>query len=321
MKHLFIIDPISFWNKSKQNNVVAGIHQFFRGIQGSDYEIHVSRFPRDAAGFIPLYAGNLPDETSLRVYAVGDDETLFDCLNGMVGLKNVELASVPYGYSDNFIRGFSNNNKSLFRILSRQYNAPVVPVDVMRCGNNYALNYCVIGVEAEAIRLTKKIQEESAKGGPLHQWIGRRMYTLFYLASTFTAGRNKELRGQRYEGDIAGESFNGVYRGFSVFNGPYFGESLRPVSNAVPTDGILEMLGIRSHNALLHPFYVSGRHQVFPKNFILKRGKNINIRSEDTLVINMDGIMFYEKELEIELLPAAVKFVDAGRQLAQERRQ
>jgi diacylglycerol kinase family enzyme len=45
----------------------------------------------------------------------------------------------------------------------------------------------------------------------------------------------------------------------------------------------------------------------------LKKGKKISIRSEDTLRLSIDGEIFYESELDVEILPAAIKFVDASR--------
>ena len=315
MKHLFIINPRSFWNKAKQNNVVAGIHHFFKEIDSKDYEIHVSRFPRDAVGFIPLYARSLSNETVLRVYAVGGDGILFDCLNGIMGLANAELASIPYGHTNNFIRGF--DNKALFRGIFRQYNATTVPLDVMRCGNNYALNYCVIGIEAETVRLAKKIRERLDADSALYQWLCRRLYSLFFFMGGLAAGGKKDMLYQQYAVTIDEESFAGVYQGFSIFNGSYYGGNMRPVSSAVPNDGILDTLSIRSSGILqtsfLYPFYISGRYAMFPQHFVFKRGRKISIRSENMLVISMDGEVFFETELEVEVLPAAVRFVDAGR--------
>jgi len=317
IKHLFIINPKSFWRKTKQNQIVVKIHEFFREKENSEYDIFVSRFPRDAVGFIPSFAKGLPDTTTLRVYAVGGDGILFDCLNGIMGLANVELAAIPYGYTNNFTRGFDKNDKVLFRLMSQQYNAPTVPMDVMRCGSNYALNYCVIGHEAEAVYRAEQIRERMAKGHSLSQWMCRQLYNLFFFVGGLTACANKQMMHQEYEVEIEGEKFNGAYQGFSIFNGPYYGGNLHPISSAMPNDGILDMLTIRSHGTLktfiLFPFYTSGNYKVFPRNFDLKQGKKIKIRSENTLLISMDGIVFFESELDIELLPAAVQFVDASK--------
>ena len=317
IKHLFIINPKSFRKKSRQNYVVVKIHEFFREKENAEYDIFVSRFPRDAVGYIPSFARDLPDTTTLRVYAVGGDGILFDCLNGIMGLENVELASIPYGYTNNFIRGFDKNDKVLFRLISQQYNAPIIPMDVMRCGSNYALNYCVIGLEAETVYCADRIRERIAGDHPFSQWLCRQMYNLFFFVGGLAACGNKKMLYQRYEVDIDGDKFNGAYQGFSVFNGPYYGGNFHPINKAMPNDGILDILTIRSQGALrtgfLFPFYTSGNYKIFPRNFVLKQGKKIKIDSEDTLLISMDGIVFFESEIEIELLPSAIKFVDASK--------
>ena len=317
IKHLFIINPRSFWKKTYQNQIVVGIHQFFREINNSEYDIHVSQFPRDAVGFIPLFAKNLPDTTTLRVYAVGGDGILFDCLNGIMGLKNVELAAIPYGYTNNFIRGFDKNDRNLFRLMSQQYDAPTIPVDVMRCGNNYALNYCVVGLEAETVQRAGKIREQMEKSNPLNRWLSRRLYSRSYYAGCLGTCSDKKLLYQQYEVSVDEENFTGIYQGISVFNSPYYGGNYHPINKAMPNDGVLDVLTIRNQGVLqtccLYPFYVSGHYKIFPRNFTLRQGKKIAIRSENILLISMDGIVFFEPELEIELLPAAVQFVDAGR--------
>jgi diacylglycerol kinase family enzyme len=317
IKHLFIINPRSFWKKTYQNQIVVGIHQFFREIKSSEYDIHVSQFPRDAVGFIPLFAKNLPDTTTLRVYAVGGDGILFDCLNGIMGLKNVELAAIPYGHTNNFIRGFDKNEKNLFRLMSQQYDAPTIPIDVMRCGNSYVLNYCSIGLEAETVQRAGKMRERMEKSHPFNQWLSRHLYTRFFYVSCLGACSDKNILHQQYEIEIDGEKSIGTYQGISILNSPYFGGNMHPVNDAMPNDGIMDILTIRNQGIFrtfcLYPFYVSGHYKLFPKNFTVKRGKKIIIHSENILFISMDGIVFFEPELEIELLPAAVQFVDAGR--------
>ena len=316
VKHLFIINPKSFLKKTKQNQIVFSIHQFFKETGNGDSEIYISRFPRDAVGFIPLFAKNLPDTTILRVYAVGGDGILFDCLNGIIGLKNVELAAIPYGYTNNFVRGF-DKDKTLFRALARQCNAPAIPMDIMRCGTNYALNYCVVGIEAEAVYCTEKMRERLENGSALSKWLGRRLYAQLYFMGGFVAYSKKKLMFQQYELDIDGEKLTGNYQGLSFFNGPYYGGNLHPASNALPNDGILDIFTTQSQGVLqtycLYPFYTSGNYKRFPRHFVMKRGKKISIRSNDTLRISMDGIVFYEPELEIELLPAAIQFVDPSK--------
>jgi diacylglycerol kinase family enzyme len=315
---LFIVNPKSFWKKTKQNQVVFNsIHQFFKETGNNDYDIHISQFPRDAMGFIPLFAKDLPDTTTLRVYAVGGDGILFDCLNGIMGLKNAELAVIPYGHTNNFIRGFDKNERNLFRQLPYQYNAPAIPLDVIRCGNHYALNYCVFGIEAEALRQTEKIREQMENSHFFNQWLSRKFYTALFFAGKLVAHGDKKLLYQQYEINIDGEKFNDTYQGISVFNSPYYSEFFHPINTAMPNDGILDILTIRSsgffQNFLQYPMYASGNYQMSPLNFILRQGKKISVHSKNVVLMSMDGVVFFEPKFEIELLPAAVKFVDASK--------
>jgi len=317
VKHLFIINPKSFWKKTKQNQIVVRIHEFFREIENTEYEIFVSRFPRDAVGYIPSFAKTLPESTTLRVYAVGGDGILFDCLNGIVGLENAELAAIPYGYTNNFVQGFNKNERLLFRILSKQYDAPAIPVDIMRCGKTYGLNYCVIGIEAEAIHYAKEMREQMERGNTLTQWLSRHLYKQCYYMGALAVFSNKKLLQQHYEIEVDGERSAGAYQGFSIFNSPYYGGNLHPINNAMPNDGILDMLTIRNWGFLrtisVFPLYTLGRYKMFPRNFVLKQGEKITIRSDETLRLWIDGEMFLEPELNVEILPAAIKFVDATR--------
>jgi len=128
---------------------------------------------------------------------------------------------------------------------------------------------------------------------------------------------DKKLLQQQYEVEVDGERHVRAYQGFSIFNSPYYGGSLHPTNNAMPNDGILDMVTIRNwgflRTMIAFPLYALGLHKIFPRNFALKQGKKFSIRSDDTLRLSIDGEIFYETELDVEILPAAIKFVDASR--------
>jgi diacylglycerol kinase family enzyme len=317
MMHLFILNPKSFWNMWKQTQVLNRIQNFFSTIENNDYAIHISRFPRDAAGFIPVFAKALPKETVLRVYAIGGDGILFDCLNGIMNLENVELASIPYGYTNDFIRGFGKDEDVFFKRLALQYNAPTIPLDVIRCGNNYALSHCVIGIEAEIARSVEKIREKMQKGNSVSQWLARHMHIMFYYFSVFSVIAENKLLRQKYDLDIDGEKISGVYLGLHISNSPYINGSRRPARNALPNDGILDMIipHRQGRHQVAHtlPLLVSMNRKTLPRHFIYKQLRKISVSSNKILRVNLDGIVFFETGIELELLPSALKFVDATR--------
>jgi diacylglycerol kinase family enzyme len=317
MTHLFILNPKSFWNMWKQTQVLNRIQSFFNTIENSDYAIHISRFPRDAVGFIPAFARTLPKETALRVYAIGGDGILFDCLNGIMGIENAELASIPYGQTNDFIRGFGKNEDIFFKRLALQYNAPTIPLDVIRCGNNYALSHCIIGMEAEIARSVEKSREKMQKGNSMSQWLARKLYIMLYYLSVFSVITDNQLLRQKYELDIDGEKTSGVYLGLHIYNSPYINGNLHPVKNSLPNDGILDMIipqgqGRRQVLRML-PLFLSGSKKTLPRNFIYKQLRKISVNSNKILRINLDGIVFFESTIELELLPSALRFVDATR--------
>jgi diacylglycerol kinase family enzyme len=263
-----------------------------------------------------VFHSKIPEGTTLRVYAVGGDGILFDCLNGIMGLENTELAAIPYGRTNNFIRGFGKHNEVFFRNIALQYNAPKLSMDVIRCNGIYALNHCLIGPEAEVVLFSRKLRKNMEQGGPLSRWLCKRLYTLFYIISSFFIFAKKELMNQMYEMDTEVEVFSDVYQGLHIYNAPYRnGGLLNPVSNAMPNDGILNLLGIRRQGILqifsLYPINILNNQNFFSKLFIFKYIRKINVRSKDILRVILDSIIFYEPELEIEILPGAVQFIDA----------
>jgi len=315
--HLFIINPRSFWHAWKRNEVLERIHRYFNYTNNKNYEIHVSRFPRDAVGFIPEYAKKLPEGTTLRVYAVGGDGILFDCLNGIMGLRDVELGAIPYGHTNNFTRGFGKEENAFFRNISRQINAPTMPLDVMRCGDNYALEYCAVGLVAEAVRYADRTRSKLEKQKAFSQWLSRRMYIPHYFFGGFSASLDKRLLHQHYDLDVDGEKFDDYFWAISMHNSPYYGGNWHPSNTAIPTDGLMDVLLVRGKRFLqtysLFPLYMAGHHKILSRNITFRQVRKVSIRSEDTIMICMDDIVFYENEFDIELLPAAINFIDASR--------
>jgi diacylglycerol kinase family enzyme len=230
------------------------------------------------------------------------------------------------------LRGFGRNETVFFRNISRQINAPTIPVDVMRCGAKYALDYCLIGLEAETVRHTEKMRNKINRSNFLYRWLSRKMHSFHYLIGGIAAGLNKKLIQQRYEIEIDGKAVNdgaavkgkaddgragGFFLGLSIFNSPYYRGNLHPIDSARPDDGILDMLLVRAKKLLkilsFILFYATGRYKMFPRNIEKKQLKNIRISSAEPMVISMDDILFYETALDVELLPAALRFIDASR--------
>jgi diacylglycerol kinase family enzyme len=120
MEHLFIINPKSFFpNFRKMDLFISGIKDFFREKE-EPCTIHISRFPRDAIIIIRRYFKKADSGARIRVYAVGGDGVAFCCLNGIIGIPNAELALMPFGTSNNFVRAFGPGRYDDFRNIGLQ---------------------------------------------------------------------------------------------------------------------------------------------------------------------------------------------------------
>jgi diacylglycerol kinase family enzyme len=293
--------------------VIAGIRRYFEDPRFEEPVIHVSRFPRDAIAVIRNYFKELNSDETVRVYAVGGDGILFDCLNGVVGLPNAELAIIPYGRTNDMVRAFGEHKNELFRDISLQAVSPAVPTDIIYCGNVYALNLCNIGVEADAVLKATAINRYLENRNGIFPWLNDTLYLLIYYLGGIQAIFNKPLISQNYTLIIDGEELAGQYCSINIANGPCYGGDKNAVITAVPDDGLLDTLFFKSAPSLkilseMIP-YTRGRYADYAGGFVWKRVRKIVIRSDAPLYIDLDGEMFFDTNITVEVMPAAVKIV------------
>jgi diacylglycerol kinase family enzyme len=318
-EHFFIVNPKSFPRKGEMDAFISGVEKYFRDNRVSGLFYHVSRYPRDAISVIRKYLGLAGPDTTVRVYAAGGDGITFDCLNGIVGLPNAELAIMPFGGGSDFVRAFGGEYYDRFRDVALQVTAPAIPTDIIHCGNNYSLNFCTVGMETAAVIRTIPLNKRFEKVRLMFPGITSLFYTLGGVAAAF----DKNICGQRYDLQADGTDYSGRYNAINVANGPCYGSGKSPVATAVPDDGFLDMLVTRKMGTLktlgVMPGYLRGKYYKFPKTCFLRRVKKITIRSESPLLVNMDGEIFFDSRVTIELIPRAIK-IAAVDNLAYRRR-
>jgi diacylglycerol kinase family enzyme len=245
----------------------------------------------------------------VRVYAVGGDGILFDCLNGIVGTANMELAIVPYGSSNDFLRSFGEDKRAPFLDIPKQIFAGTVKTDIIYCGSNYAMNFCSVGVEAVSIMHTARLMR-SFDWAVRHS---RSVVPILYTLGGIFGVLDKKTREQRYSVTFDGERADGAYICINVANGPCYGGNMSAVTGAMPNDGILDMLLVGSGGALnmlnLLPRYLRGEYYKYPDFFSYRRARRVEITSDTPISINMDGEVFFDTSLTLEVIPRAVDVV------------
>ncbi len=142
MKHIFIINPTSGKGKAA-DKIIPEIEECCKKY-ALDYIIHVTTAANDGMNFAAEMAKT--GET-MRIYACGGDGTLYEVVNGSYGYSNVEVAVIPLGSGNDFIRLFGK--KEVLANVEAQVNGTAINLDLIRCGNQLAINECSMGMDAE----------------------------------------------------------------------------------------------------------------------------------------------------------------------------
>ena len=79
----------------------------------------------------------------VRLYACGGDGTLNEVFAGALGFANAQVASVPCGSGNDFIRTFGQS--SLFLDIAAQMNGRAVPIDLIETDSGVCAAICSVG--------------------------------------------------------------------------------------------------------------------------------------------------------------------------------
>jgi diacylglycerol kinase family enzyme len=332
-KHLFVINPRSFLNFREINRVMAEIARCFEKGRGappppagnagpdlpsfyspeSPYAMHISRFSRDAIIIIRRYMALAGAETPVRVYAVGGDGMVFDCLNGIAGLPNTELAILPYGTGGNFLQAFGGKELvPAMRNIAEQIRAPAIPADIIDCGGIYALNSCAVGTEAKIVLrsypMLRALWKFRRRSAALTEAILR-------VAAVMEIFDTKSMK-QRYRIRMDDEEIEGAMPLIHIANGPGYPVHKNVVPEAVPDDGLLDMVVGRETSLATRlrfmPRYLKGQHGKFSKHGVYRRAQSLSVRSDQPLCIILDGEVFFDTAFNARALPRGVRIASPG---------
>jgi YegS/Rv2252/BmrU family lipid kinase len=263
---------------------------------------------------IRKYLAKTKAGTTVRVYAIGGDGILFDCLNGVIGLENSELAVVPHGNSNDFVRAFGEGKHELFRDIEAQAAAEAITTDVIFCGNNYALNTCCVGMEAYTVHKAVELNtRHKGRWDRLPRPFGKFFYDFMFFWAGIVSSMSRSITSQQYDVMIDGRSLSGAYTTINIANGPCYGGDKNAAVAALPDDGLLDVLLFKTTNYLnivmVGTRYIYGGYKRFPQYISYYRAKEVTISSKRPMVLQLDGEIFFDTTITIKIIPAAVKIV------------
>jgi len=305
MKHVFVFDPKAFHNQQwKMDNIHDSIGQFFRTQVKPDFSVQQSRYRRNAMLLIQEEAEKAKPGDIIRIYAIGGEEILFDCLNGIAHYPDMQLAAMPYGETNDFIRIFGAENAELFKDIPSLVKAETLPTDIIRWGVNYALNSCCIGMNSAISKNLKDMKSSLNKSSFIV--LSKLSFILSYILMAF----DKHQAEREYKITIDDVDYSGHYSLIHVANGPYYSGRLTGVSEATPNDSLLDIALVKATHPIGALFsmrkYFRGKR---PKNCVLVQGKKITIHSDSQMWIQLDNEFIQDTDISLNLVPQAIQMV------------
>ncbi|MDR1870027.1 MAG: hypothetical protein LBQ82_08590 [Treponema sp.] len=305
MKHIFVFDPKSFFGQQwKMDGILDHIGQFFRTQHKPDFSIQFSRYRRDAIVIIQEEAEKAQPGDVIRVYAVGGEEILYDCINAAAHFTDMQVASIPHGELNDFLSIFGEKNIEKFRDIPTIINAEALPTDLISWGVNFALNSCYIGLNSTLAARVQELKSSLNKGSFI---IFSKISNFF---SSIFAAFDKEIANQEFKILIDDVDYSGHYSLIHVANGPCYAGRKTGARDAVPNDGLLDVALIKSASALKTMWsikrYSKGKR---PGNCHVVQAKKITIQSEKFMWIQLDNEYFQDTNINMSVVPNAVHMV------------
>lgn len=319
MKHLFIINPAA--GRGEARKLCADIDAVCFAA-GLDYVIHETTGAREGEAYVRAcceeYAAEetvgQSDKTSetaaLRFYACGGDGTLNEVVNGAAEFDFTEVACIPTGTGNDFIRNFPEGR---FDDLAAQIRGEARLCDLIRyegiCDGIGTARYCVnmfnIGFDSNVVDLTARMKQKPLMNGPLA-----------YLASVafmLIRKRGAELRVEYPDGFV----HDGKLLLIAMANGAFCGGGVKGVPRATTDDGVFDVSLVRDVSrrtfVTLFPKYMKGTHLSEPRlSDVIRytREKSLEITPRaGTMKLCVDGEIVEAGPVRFSICQKAFRFV------------
>ena len=300
MRHCFIINPAA-GKDQRSLKIIPSIHAYFENHSG-EYEVYITKGHGDATDAVRTRCN---EGVATRFYACGGDGTLMEVLNGLFGVQGMEIACIPCGSANDYIKSLGGS--ALFSSIEAQVNGQASLVDAISCNDRLSLNICNVGMDADVAQRMIHYKNLPLVSGPM-------AYNLAVIYMFF------QKIGRRLHAVI--ETENGVVeqQGNFLFmlaaSGQYYGGGYHGAPQARPNDGLLDFVFVdvikRPQVLGFLKRYKGGQHLQLPIVHAF-RGTSMRVSSPENVTICVDGECFSDNEVQFRILPSAVSFaIPAG---------
>lgn len=299
MKHIFIVNPAA--GNGKTLPALLQKITFSSQKLNIDYEIYHTTTVKDATKFVRKKLEENPEET-FRFYACGGDGTMNEVANAVACKPNAELAIIPNGTGNDFIRSFTHSEN--FSDIEKVISGRAVPMDIIKYGENYSLNILNIGLDCDVVKRVDEIKRAS--------WVPHGMAYSIAIAHVLT-----KVYGTKFTLTTEnGEVFDGDHILAVFANARYYGGGYKPAPEAMLNDGLMDVCFFdkipRTTMLKVLPTYKSGKYvETLDKTPYIHyfKCKKITFESPEFISVCADGELSPAKKFDIEVVPFGIKVV------------
>ena len=315
MKHLIVFNAGAGSNKERADAFRKQIEESFKGL---DYEVYETEGPRAVIPFLKKYLSNNKD--TVRVYACGGDGTIHEVVNGLVGFDNAELAILPTGTGNDFVKsyGVMNENRNEFLSFKPLINGQPVEIDVSKItGGNlqeplYSVNVINFGFDAIVGARGNYYKEH---GLPAKAKPGTNPYDYALKNDAMKHGRFNDI-----EVVADGEKLNEKQMLLATLaQGQWVGGQFKCAPKSDNTDGLIDVCVLKTMTFLglgmIIGTYTKGKHLDKPrKKIVYRQAKKIEMFGPQEFDVCVDGEMIKGNNFVVEVCPKAIKLVPPSKE-------
>lgn len=291
MRHLFIVNP-----RAGKRGSGKRLRQKLEGLDWA-YEVRYTRYEGHAR---ELAEEAVADGRPVRIYACGGDGTLNEVVRAAAGHDHVAVTNVPVGTGNDFLKLFGPENRMRFQDLDALREGPQAAMDLIDCNGRLGIGVACVGVDARI-----GVDAAAYKRLPLVRGIGA--YILSLVVNLLCKGIN-----QPTVVDLGSWHFEGETALICVCNGRYYGGGFMPVGEAMPDDGVLDILVVPKISRLtflrMVGKYAKGRYRECGGLVRDYHGAGISFSSPEELVAVIDGEEYRARNFVIRLSDRKVNF-------------
>ena len=301
MKHIFIVNPAA--GKGNAKDFIEQIHQAAEK-EKCQYEIYHTTCRGDAR----LYARKKCEEErklsgdGLRFYVLGGDGSLNEVVNGIYGFDFAELAVIPVGTGNDFVRNFENGMD--FFDIRKQINGNARHIDLIQYHDQYAVNMVNIGLDCEVVMETERLRGKPLMGNSTAYLVGIIKVLCRKMGINLDIQTGPE------------ESWPEEVLLVAIANGRYCGGGFQGVPTASLEDGLLDVsavkrVGRRSFFALIGK-YRKGTHlntRLGKRIVKCVQCETVTIKPDgEKMMVSVDGEILFLPETTFQIKKQAVRF-------------